>query len=80
MLCTKYTFTFNFQKGQTALMYSIRGQHENVSEKLIVAGSDARIKDKVSYRIKHMQLADGFTCRNVVNKIHQYVKQNSCTL
>lgn len=52
-------------------MYSICGQHENVSEKLIIAGSDARIKDKVSYRIK--QLADGFTCRNVVKEIQQYV-------
>ena len=35
-------------------MYSIHGQHENVSEKLIIAGSDARIRDKVSYRINKL--------------------------
>ena len=46
--CMYATYTFNLQKGQTALMYSIRGQHENVSEKLIVAGSDISIRDKVS--------------------------------
>ena len=35
------------QKGQTALMYAIRGEHLKVSEKLILSGSDVTIKDKV---------------------------------
>ena len=35
------------QKGQTALMYAIRGNHLKVSEKLILSGSDVTVKDKV---------------------------------
>ena len=43
---------FVLQKGQTALMYAIRGKHLNVSEKLILSGSDVTIKDKV-HKIIH---------------------------
>ena len=35
------------QKGQTALMYAIRGNHLKVAEKLILSGSDVTVKDKV---------------------------------
>lgn len=38
---------FILQKGQTALMYTIRGKHLKVAEKLIISGSDVTIKDKV---------------------------------
>ena len=38
---------FILQKGQTALMYAIRGKHLKVAEKLIISGSDVTIKDKV---------------------------------
>ena len=40
----KVTF---LQKGQTALMYAIRGNHVKVFEKLIMSGSNANMKDKV---------------------------------
>ena len=49
---------FIVQKGETALMYAIRGKHLRVSEKLILSGSDVTIKDKV-----HTIIHD--SCNNV---------------
>jgi len=52
-------------------MYSIRGQHENVSEKLIIAGSDVSIKDKSGKT--PLQMAEEANCLKTANLISRYL-------